>query len=69
MARLRKVRLETWEIVPLLVLGFERQSDLIVLCHDCHRDHHKALTLRAIRATEHTPLAVSVGDVLKRATA
>jgi hypothetical protein len=50
-------------------LGFERQSDLIVLCHDCHRDHHKALILRAIRAIEHAPLAVSVGDVLKRATA
>jgi hypothetical protein len=39
------------------------------LCHDGHRDHHKALTLRAIRATEHAPLAVSVADVLKRATA
>ena len=33
-------------------LGFERQSDLIVLCHDCHQDHHKALVLRAIRATD-----------------
>lgn len=50
-------------------LGFERQSDLIVLCHDCHRDHHNALTLRAIRATEQAPLAVSVGDVLKRVMA
>ena len=47
-------------------LGFERQSDLIVLCHDCHRDHHKALVLRAIRATERAPLAVSVADVLDR---
>jgi hypothetical protein len=34
---------------------------VIALCRDCHRDHHKALTLRAIRATEHAPLAVSVG--------
>ena len=50
-------------------VGFEQPDDLIVLCHDCHRDHHKALVLRAIRASEHAPLAVSVGDVLKRATA
>jgi 5-methylcytosine-specific restriction endonuclease McrA len=50
-------------------LGFERPEDLIVLCADCHRDHHRALVLRAIRATEHAPLAVSVCDVLKRATA
>ena len=47
-------------------LGFERQSDLIVLCDDCHEDFHRSLTLRAIRATEHAPLAVSVADVLRR---
>jgi hypothetical protein len=47
-------------------VGFERQSDLIVLCHDCHRDFHRSLTLRAIRATEHAPLAVTVADVLER---
>lgn len=47
-------------------LGFERQSDLIVLCHDCHQDHHKALMLRAIRATALAPLAVSLADVLER---
>lgn len=47
-------------------LGFERQSDVIVLCHECHRDHHRALVLRAIRATEHEPEAVSVSDVLRR---
>jgi 5-methylcytosine-specific restriction endonuclease McrA len=50
-------------------LGMERQSDLIVLCFECHRDFHRALILRAIRATEHAPLAVTVDDVLKRATA
>lgn len=50
-------------------VGFEQPDDLIVLCVDCHRDHHRALVLRAIRATEHAPLAGSVGDVLKRATA
>lgn len=48
-------------------LGFERQSDLIVLCRDCHQDHHRALILRAIRATQQAPLAVSVADVLRRA--
>jgi hypothetical protein len=32
-------------------LGFERPNDVIALCADCHRDHHKALLLRAMRAT------------------
>lgn len=47
-------------------VGFERPEDLIVLCHDCHRDHHKALVLRAIRATERAPLAITVSEVLNR---
>jgi 5-methylcytosine-specific restriction endonuclease McrA len=47
-------------------VGFERQRDLIVLCHDCHRDHHKALMIRAIRATEQATLAISVSDVLAK---
>jgi len=47
-------------------LGFERQSDLVVLCHDCHRDHHKALVLRAIRATAHAPESVALRDVLEK---
>ena len=47
-------------------VGFERQSDLIVLCHDCHRDHHKALVLRAIRATAEPPLKAVVDDVAAR---
>jgi hypothetical protein len=46
-------------------LGFEEPDDLIAFCRDCHRDHHNALVLRAIRATEAAPLAVSVGDVLE----
>jgi hypothetical protein len=46
-------------------IGFERQSDLIVLCHDCHSDFHRSLVLRAIRATEHAPLAVTVADGLR----
>jgi hypothetical protein len=50
-------------------LGFERQSDLIVLCHDCHRDFHRALVLRAIRATERAPLAITVSDVLEKVRA
>jgi hypothetical protein len=32
-------------------LGFERPNDVIALCADCHRDHHKALLLRAMRAS------------------
>lgn len=47
-------------------LGFERQSDLIVLCHECHRDHHRALVLRAIRASEHAPVKVTVDEALRR---
>jgi 5-methylcytosine-specific restriction endonuclease McrA len=47
-------------------LGFERQSDLIVLCHDCHRDHHRALVLRAIRASEQAPVTVTVDEALRR---
>jgi hypothetical protein len=47
-------------------LGFERQSDLIVLCHDCHRDFHRALVLRAIRASEHAPVRVTVDEALRR---
>lgn len=47
-------------------LGFERPGDVIALCHDCHRDFHRSLLLRAIRATEHEPLAVSVSDVLDK---
>jgi 5-methylcytosine-specific restriction endonuclease McrA len=47
-------------------LGFERQSDLLVLCHDCHRDHHKALVLRAIRASEQPPLKAVVDEIAKR---
>lgn len=46
-------------------LGFEQPEDLIVLCQDCHRDHHKALVLRAIRAAEHAPLKVT--EVFRRA--
>jgi 5-methylcytosine-specific restriction endonuclease McrA len=48
-------------------LGFERPNDVIALCHDCHRDHHRALVLRAIRATEKAPLAVTVADALEKA--
>jgi hypothetical protein len=47
-------------------LGFERQSDLIVLCHDCHRDHHRALVLRAIRATADPPLRGTIDEIAKR---
>jgi hypothetical protein len=47
-------------------LGFERQRDLIVLCHDCHRDHHRALILWAIRAMDHAPLGVTFGEVLEK---
>jgi 5-methylcytosine-specific restriction endonuclease McrA len=47
-------------------LGFEQPDDVITLCDDCHRDHHRALVLRAIRATERAPLAVSVSDVLDK---
>lgn len=47
-------------------LGFERQSDLIVLCQDCHRDHHRALVLRAIRATDDPPVKATVDDIAKR---
>jgi hypothetical protein len=47
-------------------LGFEQPDDLIALCRDSHRDHHDALVLRAIRATEAAPVAVSVADVLER---
>lgn len=50
-------------------VGFERQSDLIVLCHDCHRDFHRSLLLRAIRATEHEPVAVTVSDVFEKVRA
>jgi hypothetical protein len=48
-------------------VGFDRPEDPIVLCRECHGDHHRALVLRAIRATEHEPLAVTVADVLERA--
>ena len=37
-----------------------------MLCRACHSDHHRALVLRAIRATEHEPLVVTVADVLER---
>jgi hypothetical protein len=47
-------------------LGFEQPDDLIALCHDCHQDHHRALVLRAIRATEHAPEAVTLRDVLEK---
>ncbi|HVZ20240.1 MAG TPA: hypothetical protein VG871_04220 [Vicinamibacterales bacterium] len=47
-------------------LGFERPGDVIALCHDCHRDFHRSLLLRAIRATEHAPLGVTVADVLEK---
>jgi len=47
-------------------VGMERQSDLIVLCYDCHRDFHRAILLRAIRATEHAPLAVTVKEVFEK---
>jgi hypothetical protein len=47
-------------------LGFERPDDVIALCHDCHRDHHRALVLRAIRATEQAPLAVTLREVLEK---
>jgi hypothetical protein len=35
--------------------------------YDCHRDHHKALLIRAIRATEQAPLAVTVAAILQKA--
>jgi hypothetical protein len=47
-------------------VGFERPEVLIVLCNDCHGDHHRALVLRAIRATRHEPLAVTVAEVLEK---
>lgn len=47
-------------------LGFERPADVIALCHDCHRDFHRSLLLRAIRATEHAPLAVTIADVFEK---
>jgi hypothetical protein len=47
-------------------LGFERPGDVIALCHDCHRDHHRALVLRAIRASEHAPLTVTVEEAVHR---
>lgn len=47
-------------------LGFERPDDVIALCHECHRDHHRALVLRAIRATQAAPLAVTVAEVLEK---
>ena len=50
-------------------LGFERPGDLIALCSDCHRDHHKALVLRAIRASEAAPARVSVDEVARRVKA
>ena len=49
-------------------LGFERQSDLFVLAMIATAIITNALVLRAIRATEHAPLTVSAGHVLKRAT-
>jgi 5-methylcytosine-specific restriction endonuclease McrA len=47
-------------------LGFERPDDVIALCHDCHRDHHRALVLRAIRASEHEPVKVTVDEADRR---
>ena len=47
-------------------IGLEQQRDVIVLCVDCHRDHHRALVLRAIRATEHEPERVTVEEALRR---
>ncbi len=46
-------------------LGFERPDDVIALCRDCHGDHHRALVLRAIRATEKAG-AMEVADVLAK---
>ena len=48
-------------------LGFERPGDVIALCARCHGDHHRALVLRAIRATERAPEAVTVREVLEKA--
>lgn len=47
-------------------LGFERPLDVIALCHDCHKDHHNALVLRAIRATEDPPLKAVVDTIATR---
>jgi hypothetical protein len=46
-------------------LGFERPGDVIALCYDCHHDRHRALLLRAIRATENAT-AMTVSDVLQK---
>ena len=47
-------------------LGFERPGDVLALCHDCYREHHRALVLRAIRATAEPPLHVMVNEIAKR---
>ena len=47
-------------------VGFERPDDLVVLCRSCHRDHHRALILRAIRTSERPPLKTMVDDFAKR---
>lgn len=47
-------------------VGFERPADVITLCADCHRDFHRSLLLRAIRATAAAPLSVDVKDVLEK---
>lgn len=48
-------------------LGFERPDDVIALCAECHREHHRALVLRTIRATERAQGAVTVAEVLEKA--
>ena len=47
-------------------LGFEWSNDVIALCHECHRDHHRALMLRAIRATERAPQAATLREALEK---
>lgn len=36
-------------------LGFEAPSDLIVLCDQCHRHHHRRARLQAVRAMDQPP--------------
>ena len=50
-------------------LGFERPEDILALCHGYHRDHHKALVLRAIRASELASARVAVDEAFRRAKA
>jgi 5-methylcytosine-specific restriction endonuclease McrA len=52
--------------------GFEQPEDLVVLCEECHRRHHRKIALVSIRAMDHAPLkaplvpASSIRWVMKR---